>query len=63
MSEMKPRQQFRQWLRMWSWRIQESAAAKLPRFAERFVCPFCRAALADVRGHEREWRREASGNG
>ncbi len=33
----------RQWLRMWAWRIQESAAAKLPRHLERFVCPFCRA--------------------
>ena len=43
MSEMKPRQQFRQWLGMWLWRIQESATAKLPRRLERFVCPFCRA--------------------
>ena len=43
MSSTNSRQQFRQWLRMWSWRIQESAAAKFPRRLERFVCPFCRA--------------------
>jgi hypothetical protein len=50
---------------MWSWRFQESLSCKmdrlglLPPWAHLRVCPFCSAALSDIRRHERDRARHA----
>jgi hypothetical protein len=48
----------RSWLAMWSWRIQESAASRLPRSWHLRVCPFCRGLGVHVDGIERQQHPE-----
>lgn len=50
----------RKWLAMWSWRIQESAASRLPRSWHLRTCPFCRGMSAVSADLEAQWRWRAA---
>ena len=45
-------------LAIWSWRIQDRAAPRRPKWLHMLICPFCRGAVRRFRRAER--RAEAS---
>ena len=42
------------WLKMWTWRIQENAAARRPEWLHALACPFCRGMAKHCQQQQRE---------